>query len=108
MGKKQQRVQVESDEEENLLNDPDFEAEMKALESLRAEREQEQQGSQESTIQTKTTYNRDGLIKCLQDLETVDLSFVETLCVNEFDLQINNELDDVEREVSLVTVLLFS
>jgi hypothetical protein len=103
MGKKHQKVQVDSDEEENLLNDPDFEAEMKALESMRAEREREQHQSQddgEGSIPTKTTYNRDGLLKCLQDLETADLPFVETLCVDEFDIQINNELDDVEREVS--------
>jgi len=104
MGKKQ-KVQVDSEDEDNILNDADFEAEMKALESMRAEREAEERklilgAGAESVVQSNKAYNREGLLKCLQDLDTAELPFVQTLRIEEFDLQISNELDDVEREMN--------
>jgi len=108
MGKKHLKVQADPEEEEDILNDPDFEAEMKALESLRAEREADQGKKQDDagSVQTnKNGYNRDALMKCVEDSESAGLPFVETLRVDEFDLTINNELDDVEREVRITISL---
>jgi hypothetical protein len=85
--------QEEGSDEENV-NDPELEAELAALKAIRAEKEN-------LTSPENSTYNKEGLLKCIADLETTDLPFVQTLEVSEFELPETNELDDMEREVCL-------
>ena len=48
----------------------------------------------------KNTYNADGLLQSLQSISTQTLPFVETLQICEFDLDVQDEHDDLQREVS--------
>lgn len=84
--------QEEGSDEENV-NDPELEAELAALKAIRAEKEN-------LSSPENSTYNKEGLLKCIADLETTDLPFVQTLEVSEFELPETNELDDMEREMN--------
>lgn len=69
----------------------ELEAEMAALRSMRTEH---------TGPAGPATYNKEGLLKCLEDWETASLPFLETMQIAEYQLQVENELDDLEREVS--------
>lgn len=102
---------------ENVLADPELQAELAAVMAIRAEKQQQQQQEpgkkrvklnpeeekeeKEGGIAGKPTefYNRDALLKCLEDLETADLPFIQTMEISEFEFPQTNELDDMEREV---------
>lgn len=86
----------DGEDSENLLEaDPELQAELAAVMSIRAEKEGNQGDSGANTV-----YNRDALLKCIQDLETIDLPFVQTMEISEFEFPQTNELDDMEREMN--------
>lgn len=103
MGKKdsnkRKRGAAEIEEEENEI-DPELQAEIAAVMASRSERTSVDIDSVTGTSKEKNTYNKDGLIKSLEDLETVGLPFQETLQICSFDIIIQNENDDIEREVA--------
>eukprot|EP01031_Cornospumella_fuschlensis_P041011 gene41011-50026_t len=86
------------DEEEDEV-DAELEAEMAALQAIRQEK-QAQAGSTSQKPSQPALYNKEGLQKCLQDWETKDLPFLESMQVDQFELHVENELDDIEREIS--------
>ncbi len=86
----------DGEDSENLLEaDPELQAELAAVMSIRAEKEGNQGDSGANTV-----YNRDALLKCIQDLDTIDLPFVQTMEISEFEFPQTNELDDMEREMN--------
>ncbi|RYY77703.1 hypothetical protein EON63_18250, partial [archaeon] len=86
------------DEDDDVEAD-ELDAELAALQAIR----QEKQGWTASDTRKPAQpamYNKEGLLKCLHDWETKDLPFLETMQVDQFELAIENELDDIEREIS--------
>jgi rRNA-processing protein EBP2 len=88
---------------EEMMEEVELEKERAAVEQIRREREQQQQAGDENGLdvpEKRVSYNRDGLIKCLQDSESRSLPFLETMLVDELPFNIVNELDDLEREMA--------
>jgi hypothetical protein len=104
--KKRSREEIEesNNEDGNLLkNDPELEAELAAVEAIRQEKQRKVAFSSDvttSSIQNHSDYNRNGLLKCINDWETLNLPFHQTMEISEFEFPETNELDDMEREVS--------
>ena len=101
MGKKQgtKRTYEEDSDYSNDERDAELEAELAALAAMRNEK---------SGISTATSipissvpggYNKEGLLQCLEALGTESLPFIESLQVSQFDLDVQDEHDDLEREV---------
>lgn len=107
--KKRQRELEKEEEDANPLNDPELEAELAALQSIRQEKEAKLHHGSEvvSHNNDHANYNKEGLLKCLADMETNNLPFIQTFEINSFTLPVINELDDIEREVSFVYNLIF-
>ena len=115
MGKKRNRLEhVESDLEEM---DPELEEEMQALKAMQREKQRktredgdegddsdgEKLGDREEEVSngsTKHTYNKDALIKSAESLETAGLPFEETLQVCNFPIDVADEHNDLEREMT--------
>lgn len=90
--------EVREEEEEN-----EYEAELQAVMAIRAEREMashQQEGSSSSSNNKPNTYNREGLLAALENMETRDMPFIQTMQVTDFSLKLENELDDIERETA--------
>lgn len=104
MGKKKVKFNPDEEEVREEEEENEYEAELQAVMALRAEREAEQQAQQSSSSSSGSskpiTYNREGLIAALENLETRQLPFIQTLQVNDFSLELENELDDIERETA--------
>jgi hypothetical protein len=106
--KKRSREEIEelNNEDGNLLkNDPELEAELAAVEAIRQEKQRKVAFSSDvttSATQIHSDYNRNGLLKCINDWETVNLPFQQTMEISEFEFPSTNELDDMEREVSFI------
>jgi hypothetical protein len=103
-GKKRSRSDSEDLEEENA--DQDLNAEMTALASMRAEKLREENGEgEDEVVKTKKLYNREGI---LQAIETIgSLPFIESYQITEFSADIQDEHDDLEREVIIFTIAFF-
>jgi hypothetical protein len=103
MGKKdsnkRKRGAAELEDEEDQI-DPELQAEIAAVQASRLERSSIDNDGVTGTSKEKNTYNKEGLIKSLEDLETVSLPFHETFQICSFDIIIQNENDDIEREVT--------
>lgn len=95
MSKKRPRSDDDEDEIENGNHDLELEAEMNALASLRAEKSA---SSGHSKISEGNIYNREGIKQSLETM--ISLPFAESFEVSEFDLVVQDEHDDLEREVS--------
>lgn len=100
--KKRVRIEDPKDDEAEEL-----EREMAALRAIREEKESAQNHSAEDSAKN-AIYNKEGLVKALEDWETKDLPFVETMQIGDYQLQVENELDDLEREVNNLSLLLVS
>ncbi len=117
MGKKGDRkrkiteVDVEEREEEHQANE--LEAELAALSAMKAEkynktREVGQESDDEEEIgyggkkRKVIPYNKDGLLKAFEGMGTTALPFVESLQVCSFGIAIEDDNDDLEREVGVV------
>lgn len=55
---------------------------------------------QNRTSMNKIMYNKDGLKECLEGVSSHSLPFIESMVVNEFDVDVQDEHDDLQREVS--------
>jgi hypothetical protein len=104
MGKKENKKRSRSDsedlEEENV--DLDLQAEMAALASMRAEKLGEEIGEEStdkesSGSKTKKLYNKEGILQAIETIGT--LPFIESYQISEFSADIQDEHDDLEREV---------
>ena len=106
-GKKRNRQVSFDDVNEENIEDAEFQAEIQALKLSRAEKALEQEQLHESvtskpSVSTATNvYNSAALLKCVEDMGTVNLPFLETLQISEFSLEIVDENDDLEREVKM-------
>jgi hypothetical protein len=104
MGKKESKKRSRSDSEELEEQNVDLEldAEMSALASMRAEKLREESGEDltdkdSGGVKTKKMYNKEGI---LQAIETIGkLPFIESYQISEFSADIQDEHDDLEREV---------
>ncbi len=99
-GSKRKRNEFENDDEENLV-DPELQAEIAAVLASRSEKSSTDGVT--GTSKEKNTYNKDGLIKSLSGLDTANLPFSESFLICENDIIIQNENDDIEREVPLLS-----
>ena len=106
MGKKigKKRLRDEEDNEDVQL-DPELSAELAALQAIRNEKEGKQQTvtfEDQVQIKPKSVYNKEGLIKSLENIPTASLSFIESMQLSDFVLDVQDEHDDLQREVTLL------
>jgi hypothetical protein len=102
MGKKDGNRKRKADEyeSENEGEDVELQAELAALLAARNEKKQAAIGGGEAQPEKTVTYNKEGLLKSVEELDR-QLPFAETLLVDEFAATIVNENDDIEREVQI-------
>ena len=100
MGKKDGNKKRKAEEalSEDEVDDAELQAEMAAVLAARAEKKDE--SNQKEVVERVTMYNKDGMLKCIEELDT-GLPFSETMVVCEFTAAVTNENDDIEREVSI-------
>jgi hypothetical protein len=115
---KRKRVAVEDQE---TVEDIEFQRELAAVEQIQREKvyegqkkrknnsdekishiNEEESISNEEAGNQKKPYNREALMKCIQDWETLSLPFMETMKIDCFPIEVENELDDLQREVRLL------
>ncbi len=84
--------------------DAELEAEMKVLSEIQNEKKRknnDDNDDNEANIQTKkTTYNKEGLLNALETIPCHSLDFLEKLDICEYTVMINDENDDLEREMA--------
>ena len=98
-GEKRKRMELEKAEaEENGEDDPELEAEIQAVMAARAEEEAAASGV--VAKRPRGIYNKEGLEQALATIETTSLPFIESYQVCEFDLEVPDENDDLEREMA--------
>ena len=105
-GKKRNRQVSFDDLNEENTEDVELQAEIQALKLSRAEKGLEQALQESASVTTKPSatsnvYNSAALLKCVEDMGTMSLPFLETLQISEFSLEIVDENDDLEREVKM-------
>lgn len=120
MGKKSNSKYVDEEERQREEDEDELEKELAALEQIRREREgapkrgikrkaqapadedeesEDEDEEDEEDSSEQPGYNRDAMLRCLADWETINLPFLETMKVDDFVINVQNELDDIEREV---------
>ncbi len=97
MGKKDSNKRKRADEAETEEVDPELQAEIAAVLASRSERSPSEV-TEIAKVKTNI-YNKEGLENSLENIDTVDLPFEETMQICEYDISIQNENDDIEREV---------
>lgn len=99
MGKKdklgQKRRRDEDSDEDEV--DPELQAELNALMSMRAEKGLSEAAGADMASRTN---NKDGLLRALQAAGAAQLSFKESMQICQFDLEVEDENDDLAREVN--------
>ncbi len=99
----QKRTLEESQREEEEL---ELEREMAAIKAIEAEKAARSNSNSNGGSSGSSggveggRYNREGLQQFLEGMETAKLPFIETYQICQFDLDIKDEHDDLEREVS--------
>lgn len=110
MGKKQGRKREREEEEDGEGGpevDLELEAELAALQQIQQEKDQENdelgedEDEEAAGTTKKTNYHKEGLIHCNESLGVNHLPFIETMSICEYELHVNDENDDLEREVCL-------
>ena len=97
-GKKRER-EIEEEEEEEV--DPELQAELNAIMAMRSEKQQKDLGIEDSHEDSGTcVYHRDAMLLICESIGTESLPFVESMQVAEFDLDVHDAHDDLEREMS--------
>ena len=102
MGKKQQGTKRSRSDSEDLDEedaDEELEAEMAVLAAIQAEKA-DAEGDQEGLATgkpVKKAYNREGLLQALECIG--ELPFVESFSISDFPIDVQDEHDDLEREV---------
>lgn len=104
-GSKRKRNEFQDDDIEEV--DAELQAEIAAVMASRSERIGIDKEEVNGNSREKNTYNKDGLVKSLENIETVNLPFHETMQICEYDIAIQNENDDIEREVIFLCGLYF-
>ena len=114
MGKKSSNKRSRSEEEEEEEIDPDILAEIEAFRDLQKEKypqvkslnikeglvEKDKQEEHETfNTAKKSTYNKDGLLRCIENMDTANLPFLETMRICRYNVEIPDENDDLQREV---------
>jgi len=125
----------DENENEEIMNDGEFEAEMQALLQARNEKlaknilnsnrnsnsnyknddnnndDDHNINNNSDEINAMTAshkmYNRDGLLKCIEDLDN-HLSFGETLVICNYQCDVMDENDDINREVRSIHIIPFN
>lgn len=102
MGKKEgKKREREIEEEEEEMVDPELQAELNAIMAMRSEQQQKALNIDDDNNDTGSgCYNRDGMLQFCESLGTEALPFTETLQVAQFDLDVQDAHDDLEREMS--------
>lgn len=102
MGKKEGRKRErEIEEEEEELVDPELQAELNAIMAMRSEQQQKAMEIETDNDDTGPgTYNKEAILQFCESMGTESLSFVETLQVSQFDLDVQDAHDDLEREMA--------
>ncbi len=104
MGKKDGKNKRKRDEEPavyDINNDPELEAELEAVAAMRAEKARRSDPNQ-SDSGKDATYNKEGLLMHIGMSESMVLPFVETMVVSDYSIVLENENEDLEREVRIV------
>ena len=103
MGKQQQgtkRSRSDSEDLEEEDADEELEAEMAVLAAIQAEKA-DAEGDHDGIIATgkpvKKAYNREGLLQALEGIG--ELPFIESFSISDFPIDVQDEHDDLEREV---------
>ena len=114
MGKKTSNKRSRSQEEEEEEEiDPDILAEIEAFRDLQKEKypqvkslnvkeglvEKDKQEHENFNPAKKSTYNKDGLLRCIENMDTANLPFLETMRICRYNVDIPDENDDLQREV---------
>jgi len=107
MGKKTSKKKVESVSSDEEV-DAELKAEMRVLEEIQNEKKRkhnddnndESDDKESSAQKKKTTYNKEGLLNALGAVPCHSLDFLEKLDVCEYTVMINDENDDLEREMA--------
>lgn len=96
-GGKRKFSAVSAEELEKQAAENELEAELKALEAIRAEKS----GASDSQRMSSShlPYNKDTLLKVADGLLVNSMPFVESMQICEFEVNITNDNDDLEREV---------
>lgn len=101
----------EADEGEEQEAEAELQAELAALMDMQEEKRMKLSNSESgfpkvidedrSQVSAGTTnYNAEGMKKCLGDIDSVNFPFIETMIVSEFGVAVQNENDDIEREMA--------
>lgn len=78
-------------DEQSDDEDSELFSEIKALENMKKEKA--------NISETEKVYHSEGLCRAYSELENINLSFLETMEVCEFSMDIPDENNDIEREV---------
>eukprot|EP01041_Mallomonas_annulata_P010172 gene10172-21204_t len=97
MGKKFQKKLSQEAQDEEV--DPELQAEINAVNAMRAEKFPSSENDEE-TPKAKNTYNKDGLFQSLEAVGTESLPFVQSMQVCDFELDVPDDNNDLERELA--------
>ena len=102
MGKKEgKKRERELEEEEEEIMDPELQAELNAIMAMRSEQQQKALDIEDGDEDTGTgSYNREAMLQFCESMGTEELPFTETLQIAQFDLDVQDDHDDLEREMS--------
>jgi flagellar biosynthesis GTPase FlhF len=110
MGKKHpnKKLQREREEEEEEGIDPELEEEIAALKSIQEERQKENQPEKEDEKKMKPIYNKEGILKYLQEEKEESLPFIQTLEVCGGSIDVPDVNDDLQREVRNIYICILA
>lgn len=104
MGKKEgKKRERELEEEEEEMVDPELQAELNAIMAMRSEQQQKALNIEDGDNDGDSgagSYNREAMLQFCESMGTEELPFAETLQVAQFDLDVQDDHDDLEREMS--------
>jgi rRNA-processing protein EBP2 len=96
--KRKRQEEHESDDEDAI--DPELQAEMNALASMRAEKGLGDEDADEEPAAKGKANNTEGLLRAVEVIGNNQLSFKETMQVCQFECDVEDENDDLARELA--------
>ena len=100
--RKRSREAKTGEEEENLADDLELQAELAALKAIRASQDEEADIIEE----IERTQNSTVLKRCIENFSTASMPFIETLIVDQVNLDVSDENDDLKREVTIIEIFM--
>jgi len=102
MGKKEGKKRERELEEEEEVIDPELQAELNAIMAMRSEKQEKEalQGKDKDVDATNGSYNAEAILQFCESMGTEALPFEETLQIANFDLDVQDDHDDLEREMT--------